>query len=168
MARWMGSSWRLGLALALCGLISGGGAAVAQDAKSEAKALAQGILDKGAALFDTKDADAMAKTYTASGELHVITRDESSGTFQVETLRGRDAVRGQYAKIFDGTAGQKTTSRNDVTFAQKVGSDVLVIHGTFAPNTAEGGRYAFTQTRVRIDDQWKILQLNLYIIQGAY
>jgi hypothetical protein len=169
MARWIGSGWQLGLALALCGLISGGGNAIAQDAKAknEAKALAQEILDKGAALFDTKDAAAMARTYTASAELHIITRDESSGTFQIETIRGRDAIRDQYARVFDGTADQKTTSRNVVEYAEKVGDDVLVIHGTFAPNVADSGRFAFSQTRVRIDDQWKILLLDLYIIQGA-
>lgn len=168
MARMLKRFVRLGLALAVVGLLGSSGSALAQEGKGEAKQLAQGILDKGAALFDTRDASAMAKTYVAGAELHIISRGESSGPFEVQVLHGRDAIREQYVKLFEGDPNAKTTSRNVVTYAQKLGDDMLVIHGHFSPNTDNGDSYPFTQTRIRVDDQWKILQLNLYIVKGAH
>lgn len=167
MLRMVGTVRRWGLALAACGVLLGGGLALADEGKDGAKTLAQGILDKGAALFDTKDASAMAKTYVAGAELHVISRGESSGPFEVQVLHGRDAIREQYAKVFEGDPNEKTTSKNVVTYAEKIGDDMLVIHGHFSPNTALSDSYQFTQTRVRVDDQWKILQLNLYIVKSG-
>ncbi len=169
MTRGMGLFGCFGMALAVSGVLLAGGPAVAQDGKTdEAKKLAQEILDKGAALFDTRDAAAMAKTYVAGAELHILSRNESSGPFEVQVLHGRDAIRGQYAKLFEDDPNDKTTSRNVVETARKIGDDMLLIQGTFAPNVNDGNRYPFTQTRVRVDDQWKILQLNLYIVKGGY
>jgi hypothetical protein len=168
MARFLRPTGRALLALAIFGLLAGTG--LAQDEKAaarEANRLAQEILDKGAALFDTKDAAAMANTYVTSADLHVITKDQATGAYQVQAIRGRDAIREQYARLFDGKQGEKTTSKNVVEFAHKIGDDLLIIHGTFAPNTAEAGSFPFTQMRTNVDGQWKILQLDLVIAQGA-
>ena len=48
-------------------------AARAED--QDAKPLAQGILEKGAALFDKRDAAAMAATYTEDAQLEWIEKD---------------------------------------------------------------------------------------------
>jgi hypothetical protein len=172
MLRSAGMVGRILLALAAFGLVCAPATAqdekgAAREANREARRLAQEILDKGAALFDTKDAAAMANTYVTSADLHVITKDQGTGAYGVQAIRGRDAIREQYAKLFDGKRGETTTSKNVVEFAHKVGDDLLIIHGTFAPNTAEDGRFPFVQTRARVDGQWKILQLDLIIAQGA-
>src|SRR5947209_16148583 len=45
----------------------------------DAKKLAQQTLDKGASLFDARDAAALAATYTEDAQVHWIDKDNSTG-----------------------------------------------------------------------------------------
>ena len=72
--------------------------AYAQD--DAAVALANDILERGANLFDKRDAAAMAATYIANAELIVIKRDTDPDRIEVETIRGRADIEKTYAKIF--------------------------------------------------------------------
>ena len=102
------------------------------------QALAQEVLDKGAALFDARDAKAMAATYTEDAEIRVISKDQGSGTYKTQAVRGRQAIEKGYQDLFK--KGQtETKSKNRVEFAHFVRPDLLAIHGQFQPDTSKEG-----------------------------
>jgi hypothetical protein len=152
----------LSLALALALALSLPAAASAADAEAETKTLAQDILTKGAALFDTRDAGAMAATYTEEAELSLISKDKDTGRYKVENTHGRTAVERFYQDLFkDRKPG--TTSRNAVEYARLVGSDLMIIHGKFTPDVAQGDALPFVQVRVKDGDHWLIQSLQIVL-----
>ena len=128
----------------------------------DAKAVAQGILDKGAALFDTHDAAAMVATYTEDARLLWIDKDGSTGEIKV-TVKDRAEIESLYRDLFKDV-NEKTTSKNTVEYARSIGADVLVIHGVFQPRLDKDDKYNFVQTRVKQGDKWLIKTLELYVI----
>ena len=138
-------------------------AALADD--HDPKRLAQEILDKGAALFDARDAAQLAATYTEDGESGVVTKDQGSGTYRTQTTRGRQAIERAYQTLFkDGRSGTK--SRNQVEFAHFVGPDLLLIHGHFQPDTNQEGKFPFVQVRTKREDKWLLMVLQLFVVPG--
>lgn len=136
--------------------------AVAPAAEPDATTVAQDILTKGAALFDTRDAGAMAATYTEEAELILISKDKNTDRFKAENTHGRAAIEQFYRDLFkDRTAD--TTARNVVQYARFVGPDTLVIHGDFTPDVAKGDSFPFVQTRVKEGDRWFIIMIQVYI-----
>ena len=130
--------------------------------KGSPKTVAQDILDKGAALFDTHDAAAMAATYTEDARLLWIDKDSSTGEIKV-TVRDHAEIESLYRDIFKDL-NEKTTSKNTVDFARFVGSDVLVIQGVFQPRLDKDDKFTFVQTRVKQGEKWLIKTLELYVI----
>jgi ketosteroid isomerase-like protein len=132
-------------------------------ADTDAKQLAQAILTKGAALFDTRDAAAMAATYTEDAEGSAVTKDKDTGTYKVQVTRGRPAIERGYQDIFkDRKAG--TTSRNVVEYAHLVGTDLLIIHGTFTLDVSQEGSFRFVQVRTKQGEKWLIMRLQLFVV----
>ena len=72
--------------------------ASAQDDK--AKEVAQDVLNKGSALFDTHDAAAMAATYTEDAQLFWLQKDDSTGEIKVTNKNGRAEIEDVYRDIF--------------------------------------------------------------------
>lgn len=136
------------------------GASPADD--QDAKTVAQEILKKGAALYDTQDAMAMAATYTDEARLFWVERDKSTGKIKVDAKEGRSEIDRLYRDLFKD--GKKTTSRNTVEFARFIAPDVLVIQGYFEPNIEGEGKYPFVQERVKQGDKWLINSLRLYVV----
>jgi ketosteroid isomerase-like protein len=135
-------------------------------ADQDAKQLAQAILTKGAALFDTRDAAAMAATYTEDAEIILVTKDEHTGTYKTQVTRGRSAIQRGYQDVFkDRKPG--TTSRNVVEFAHFVGTDLLIIHGTFAVDVSQGSSFPFVQVRAKKGDKWLMLSLQLFVVSES-
>jgi len=137
--------------------------AAAPAADLKAKELAQDILTKGAALFDTRDAPAMAATFTEDAECSLCLRDKDTGKYKVQVSRGRSAIEQGYQNIFK-TRKPGATSRNVVEFAHFVGSDLLIIHGTFTLDVSQGIPFPFVQVRAKQGDQWQILSLQVFVI----
>ncbi len=136
---------------------------VAPAADPDAKQLAQAILTKGAALFDTRDAAAMAATYIEDAELSLVIKDKGTGTFKAQVTRGRSAIERGYQNIFkDRKAG--TTSRNVVEYAHFVGTDLLIIHGTFTLDVSQEVSFPFVQVRAKQGEKWLIMSLQLFVI----
>ncbi|MDR3638607.1 MAG: hypothetical protein P4L84_32680 [Isosphaeraceae bacterium] len=136
--------------------------ASAADAEAEAKVLAQDILTKGAALFDTRDASAMAATYVEEAELSLISKDKDTGRFKAENTHGRTSIERFYQDLFkDRKPG--TTSRNVVEYARFVGTDVLIIHGKFTLDVTQGDALPFVQVRVKDGDKWLIMNLQIVL-----
>lgn len=133
-------------------------------AEDDAKAVAQGILKEGAALFDKKDAAAIAATYVEEATLQVISRKESDQGLKVETTTGRAEIERFYANLYENNKEKKTTSRNVVEAAKFIAPDVLSIQGKFAPDVDAGESYSFTQVRVKQDGVWRIQTLQFFIV----
>ena len=133
----------------------------AQD--KDAKTVAQEVLDKGSALFDTRDAVAMAATYTEDAELLWIDKDSTTGEIKVSVKNDRTEIESLYRDLFKD-AKEKTTSKNTVEYARFVGADLMVIHGVFQPDVDKQGRFPFVQMRLKQGEKWVIKNLQLYVI----
>jgi hypothetical protein len=101
--------------------------------EKDAKTVAQGVLDKGSALFDTHDAAAMASTYTEDAQLLWIDKDGTSGEIKVSVKKDRAEIESLYHDVCKD-AREKTTSKNTVEFARFITPEQMVIHGVFQPN----------------------------------
>jgi hypothetical protein len=135
----------------------------AQAVNDDAKTVAQGILDKGAALFDKRDAAAMATTYTEDAQLEWIEKDSASGGIKIDVKKGRDEIEGVYRDLFKDSK-EATTSKNIVEYARFVSSGLLVIEGDFQPNVANEGKFHFVQIRLKQGDRWLMRSLQLFVI----
>ena len=135
-------------------------ATFAQDDDARAMAIAKETLDRGAALFDTRDAAAMAATYVEAGQLILIKRESDSGNVVVENRNGRAAIEKAYSDLFKDRLPEHR-SRNTVESARFLGNDFLMIRGRFAMNREQGDTVQFVQIRAREGDQWKIVTLQL-------
>jgi ketosteroid isomerase-like protein len=134
-------------------------AALAAD--QDAKQLAQAILTKGAALFDTRDAAAMAATYAENAEITTYSKDNQTGALKTETGRGRANIQKAYADLFKNRSSS-TRCRNVVEDAHFVGPDLLVIRGMFILDVADEHPIPFIQVRTKQGDKWLILNLQLF------
>ncbi len=130
---------------------------------STAKKLAQDILNKGAALYDTQNAPAMAQTYLEDAKLGWVEKDKDTGKYKVIPKDGRSEIEAFYRELFKDNK-EKTTSRNTVESATLISPDLLLIQGYFEPDITKDGRYAFTQERVKTGDSWKIQNLRIFIV----
>ena len=136
-------------------------AAKAQDDK--AKEVAQDVLNKGSALFDTHDAAAMAATYTEDAQLFWLQKDDSTGEIKVTNKNGRAEIEDVYRDIFKDQK-EKTTSKNTVEFARFAKPDVLIIEGVFQPNVDKEGKFPFVQVRVKQGDKWLMKTLQFFVM----
>jgi hypothetical protein len=132
--------------------------------EKDAKTVAQDVLDKGSALFDTQDAAAMAATYTEDAQLLWIDKDGSTGEIKVSVKKDRSEIESLYRDLFKDGA-EKTTSKNTVEFARFVAPDLMVIQGVFQPNIAKPAKFPFVQMRVKQGDKWLMKNLQLYVIE---
>jgi hypothetical protein len=147
----------LAIALTLCFSHS------AQAEDTDAKTLAQDVLDKGAALFDKHDAVAMAATYTEDAQLQWVEKDSAAGGIKIETRKGREEIESLYRDFFKDQK-EATTSKNTVEFARFISPDLMVVHGAFQPNVANEARFQFVQLRYKKDDKWMLKSLTLFVI----
>ncbi len=131
-------------------------------ADDQAKKIAEKVTTEGAATFDTYNAKAMAAYYEEGAVLTLIKND--NGDVTLETHEGRAAIEKAYAKLFEKPEPIK--SRNTVDHARLIGSDVLTIDGTFDINTlkADSIKVAFHQVRVKKNDKWQILIMEISLL----
>jgi hypothetical protein len=132
--------------------------------EKDAKAVAQEVLDKGSALFDTRDAAAMAATYTEDAQLLWIDKDSSTSEIKVSVKKDRSEIESLYRDPCKD-ATEKTTSKNTVEFARFVAPDLMVIQGVFQPNIEKPAKFPFVQMRVKQGDKWLLKNLQLYVFE---
>jgi hypothetical protein len=133
----------------------------AQD--ESAKNLAQDVLSKGSALFDTRDAAAMAATYTEGAQILWYDKQDDTGEIKLTTKNGRAEIESLYKDLFKDQT-EKTTSKNTVEFARFAKPEVLIIHGVFQPNIDKPGKFPFVQVRVKAGDKWLMKTLQIFIM----
>lgn len=134
--------------------------AIGQEDESKARTLAQEILDRGATLFDTRDAAAMAATYVEGGQVLLVKRNSDQGDVEIETISGRAAIEKGYSDLFKDRLPEHK-SRNTVESARFLGADYLLIQGRFSLNRDQGDSVQFVQLRTRQGEQWKIVTMQL-------
>jgi len=135
-------------------------AAFAQDDDAKAKAVAKEALDRGAALFDKREAGPMAATFVEAAQVILIKRSSDSGNIEVESRSGRPAIEAAYADIFKNRSPEHK-ARNTVESAKFLNPDLLLIQGKFALDAAQGDVIQFVQVRAREGDQWKVVTMQL-------
>jgi hypothetical protein len=131
--------------------------------EKDAKTVAQDVLDKGAVLFDKRDAAVMAATYTEDAQLEWVEKDSATGGIKIDVKKGRQEIETLYHDLFKD-AKEATTSKNTVEFARFIGTELMVIQGVFQPNTAKEGTFPFVQVRVKQGDKWLMRSLQLFVI----
>jgi hypothetical protein len=129
----------------------------------DAKTLAQTVLDKGAALFDKRDAAAMAATYTEDAQLEWIDKDSASGGIRIDVKKGREEIEAVYRDLFKDSK-EATTSKNTVLYARFISSGLMVIEGDFQPNAAAEAKFHFVQLRLKQGEKWLMRSLQLFVI----
>jgi hypothetical protein len=147
----------LAVALTLC---------LSQSARADdtdAKTVAQDVLDKGAALFDKRDAAAMAATYTEDAQLEWVEKDSAAGGIKIETRKGREEIEALYRDFFKDQK-EATTSKNTVEFARFISPELMVVHGAFQPNVTNDAKFQFVQLRYKKDDKWMLKSPTLFVI----
>ena len=144
----------LGLALAF--------APAAIGEESDARALAQGILDKGATLLESRDAAAMAATYTDDARVVIVLKDGESGRFKDLEKQGRGEIEELYRGLYNDD--RPINARNQVDFARLVSPNLLVIQGVLTLDAAGSRRFAFVQERRKDGERWLIASLRVYAI----
>jgi hypothetical protein len=128
-----------------------------------AKNAAQDILNKGSALFDTRDATAMAATYTEDAQILWYEKQDDTGEIKLNTKSGRAEIESLYKDLFKDQT-EKTTSKNTVEFARFAKPEVLIIQGVFQPNVDKPGKFPFVQVRVKQGDKWLMKTLQIFIM----
>jgi len=128
----------------------------------QAKAIAVKVTTAGAAIFDTKDAKAMAATYTDDAQLQWITRNKESSAIETETKRGRAEIEAFYVDVFKGN--DPFHAKNTVEYARWISDDLLMIAGVFTPDSQapEPLKLPFVQVRIRQGDAWRIMSLQVF------
>jgi ketosteroid isomerase-like protein len=128
----------------------------------EAMTLAVKLTDQGATTFDTFNAKAMADYYTEDAVIVLVTRDGAG--FKNDLHRGRADIETFYADVFKKPETIK--SKNTVEYAKLLAPDVLVIAGTFDPNTLkpDSPKIPFYQVRVKQGDKWLMSSLRIFFV----
>jgi hypothetical protein len=128
--------------------------------------LARDLLDRGAELFDKRDAAAMADTYLDAGEIMLIKRISDEDRVEITSRHGRAEIEKTYADIFKDRLPAHR-SRNTVEDARFLGPDLLLIRGRFAMNREQADNVQFVQIRVLQGGRWKIASLQLMALPKA-
>lgn len=152
---------RLFLALILASVPS---TLLGQEDDAKAKAVAQETLNKGAALFDKRDANAMAATFVENAQIILCKRSSDSGNFETETRSGRTSILQAYADIFKDRSPEHK-AKNTVDSAKFLGKDLLLIHGKFSLNQDDGDSIRFVQIRTREGEEWKVVTMQLFELE---
>lgn len=125
-----------------------------------ALAVAREVLDRGAELFDARDAAAMAETFLEESHVIVIKRASNSTELTTEIVSGREEIQKGYADLFKDR-DPSHRARNTVEQARWLTPDLLLIQGRFALNVEQGDLLQFVQVRARDGDQWKVATMQL-------
>jgi ketosteroid isomerase-like protein len=161
MPRFIAFVFAVALAASLPAIARAAGTANDKPA-DEAMTLAVKLTEQGAATFDTFNAKAMADYYTEDAVVVLVTRDGAG--FKNDLHRGRADIEAFYADIFKKPETIK--SKNTVEYAKLIAPDVLVIAGTFDPNTLkpDSPKIPFYQVRVKQGDKWLMSSLRIFFV----
>ena len=128
----------------------------------DATELAKKLTEEGAATFNTASAKAMAEYYTDDAKVFLESKNDSG--ISVKEYDGREEIEKFYADLFKNPA--TIQSKNTVEYAKLLAPDILVIAGTFEPNTQDPKplKVPFYQVRVKQGDKWLMSSVRIFVI----
>lgn len=135
------------------------GVAHAQGSRKEAIQLAKKLTEEGAATFDTRNSAAMASYYTDDARVILVGKSEAG--LKTTVHAGHSEIQQLYANLFKNA--QQIRSRNNVEYARFIGTDLLMITGTFEPNVG-AMKVPFVQVRVKEKGKWLIRSVQVFVI----
>jgi len=128
----------------------------------DAVQLAKKLTEEGATTFNTASAKAMAAYYTDDAKVFLESKNDSG--ISVKEYDGREEIEKFYADLFKN--GGTIQSKNTVEYAKLLAPDILVIAGTFEPNTRDPKslKVPFYQVRIKQGDKWLMSSLRIFVI----
>ncbi len=126
--------------------------------RQDADTIANRLLREGETMFDAKDAQGLTESYRSDARIELL---GSSGTgFRWNSYEGTAQIRKLYNDLFRNA--KETKSRNVVEQSTLIGDRVLLITGTFEPDTSSGLLLQFVQVRIKESDgPWLISSMRL-------
>lgn len=129
---------------------------------ADAMELAKKLTTDGALTFETRNAQAMADSYTDGAEVFLVSQNKNTGQLKVEPRRGRAAIEALYADFFKD--GQLIQAKNHVDHAKFVTPDLLLITGTFEITKGESTwKLPFVQVRAKQGEKWLLNSVRLFL-----
>ena len=112
--------------------------------------------------FNTANAKAMAAYYTDDAKVFLESKDDNG--ISVKEYNGREEIEKLYADLFKDPG--TIQSKNTVEYAKLLAPDILVIAGTFEPNTLDPKplKVPFYQVRIKQGDKWLMSSLRIFVI----
>lgn len=128
----------------------------------DAAQLAKKLTEEGATTFNTANAKAMAAYYTDDAKVFLESKNDSG--ISVKEYDGRDEIEKFYADLFKNPG--TIQAKNRVEYAKLLAPDVLVIAGTFEPNTQDATplKVPFYQVRIKQADKWLMSSVRIFVI----
>ena len=126
----------------------------------DATAVANEVLKTGSALFDARDAAGLAATYAENGAIALFLRDKNDGSVKLESRQGAQEIKAGYADLFKDMAPSATCS-NLLHAAEFLTPDLLLMRGTFKPDSAQDISVTFVQVRTKQEGKWKVLSMQV-------
>jgi ketosteroid isomerase-like protein len=128
----------------------------------EAMQLAKKLTEEGATTFNTANAKAMAAYYTDDAKVFLQSKVDNG--ISVKEYNGREEIEKLYADLFKNPG--TIQSKNTVEYAKLLASDILVIAGTFEPNTQDPKslKVPFYQVRIKQADKWLMSSLRIFVV----
>jgi hypothetical protein len=128
----------------------------------EAMQLAKKLTDEGATTFNTANPKAMAAYYTEEAKVFLESKDDNG--LSVKEYNGRNEIEKLYADLFKNPG--TIQSKNTVEYAKLLAPDLLVIAGTFEPNTQDPKplKVPFYQVRIKQGDKWLMSSLRIFVV----
>jgi hypothetical protein len=127
----------------------------------KAHALAQDILNNGAALFDNRDSAQLAATFRDDSVITLIKKSSDDDKIVTEKVTGKNDIEKSYADIFKDRDPDHHC-RNTVEYAHFLSENLLLIQGRFALNRDQGDSIQFVQVRAREGADWKVVTMQLF------
>lgn len=128
----------------------------------EATQLAKKLTEEGSTTFNTANAKAMAAYYTDDAKVFLQSKDDNG--ISVKEYDGREEIEKLYADLFKNPG--TIQSKNTVEYAKLLAPDIVVIAGTFEPNTLDPKplKVPFYQVRIKQSDKWLMSSLRIFIV----
>jgi ketosteroid isomerase-like protein len=128
----------------------------------EAVQLARKLTEEGAATFNTANAKAMAAYYTDDAKVFLESRNDNG--LSVKEYNGREDIEKLYADLFKNPG--TIQSKNTVEYAKLLAPELLVIAGTFEPNTLDPKplKVPFYQVRIKQGDKWLMSSVRIFVV----
>jgi ketosteroid isomerase-like protein len=127
----------------------------------EAVGTARQFLDRGAQLYNAKDAKGLADTYTADAEIAIVSK--KPGELKTEFKHGHAEIEPYYRGLFENAG--RIEAKNTIEYARLLDRDMVLVAGVFQPDIHDKLKVPFVQVRVKQGDRWLIMSMRIFLVE---